>query len=240
MRTELLYLLQCYLQEFNATVLETLPEKNAIILDKTCFYYTGGGQPNDTGRLVVNGVDYRVVNVEKDKESGEILHILDPAPAFPPSTNAHGTVDWERRYRHMRYHTCLHILSNIAYREFGAIITGNQIYEDRGRVDFSLENFTPEIIDTIIRKGNEISKAALPVKWYFLPLEEAMQKFTDKTRLAFLPAGIETVRIVEIAGFDFDACGGTHLKNTGEIGEIRFLRKENKGKNNRRIEVTLG
>jgi len=240
MKTDLLYLLQCYLQEFDAKVTGVLAERKAVILDKTCFYYTGGGQPNDTGRLVADGSEYKVVNVEKDRETGEILHFLDSTPTFPSSTPVHGTVDWERRYRHMRYHTCLHVLSNIAYREFGAIISGNQIYEDHGRVDFSLENFTPEIIDTIISKGNEIARASLPVKWYFLPLEQAKQKFTDKTRLAFLPQGVENVRIVEIVGFDFDACGGTHLKNTSEIGEIRFLRKENKGKNNRRIEVELG
>src|SRR3989344_2516789 len=217
------YLLDCYKKEFDAQVTK-VKEGVFITLDQTYFYPIGGGQPYDTGIITSNGKAYKVIFVKK--EEGDLIH---------------GTIDWDRRYILMRYHTAAHILSEVISKATGALITGNQLETDKARIDFSLENYDKEKIIEYIAQANQIIKEAHPIHWSLLPRKEAEQILGEKmTSLAKgFSEDIQEVRIVDIEGFGKEACGGTHLKNTAEVGEILFVKAENKGKNNRRIVITL-
>lgn len=231
------YLLECYKQEFDARVTK-VTEGIFITLDQTYFYPAGGGQPYDTGTITSNGKIYKVLFVKKD--NGEIIHEVSDI-GLKEGDTLHGMIDWQRRYIHMRYHTAEHILSHIISSATGALITGNQLEADKARIDFSLEEYDKDKILEYITKANEIIKEGHEIKWYILPRKDAEQALGNK--LTTLAKGfsdqIQEVRIVDIIGFEKEACGGTHLKNTSEVGEIKFVKAENKGKGNRRIYITL-
>ncbi|MEM2793507.1 MAG: alanyl-tRNA editing protein, partial [Candidatus Methanomethylicia archaeon] len=155
--TEKLYWLNPYEREFDARVL-SISGRN-VVLDRTCFYPRGGGQPGDTGEI--NGI--RVVDTVKDEEEN-IIHILDGEPNFKVGDIVHGRIDWERRYRIMRLHTAIHVISAVLVRNFGNVLfTGSQIYGDRARMDFNLEKLDELIAKQIEEKTNETIKLNLPV-----------------------------------------------------------------------------
>jgi len=234
MRTRLLYHEDSYLREFDAKAVEVTG--NAIVLDATAFYYTGGGQPCDFGKIVAGGQEYAVVDVKK--ESGEILHYLDKTPSFAAGSSVHGIIDWERRYKLMRMHTAGHVLSTIMMNN-GALITGNQLGTEESRFDFSLEQFDRAKFEELVERANSELAKGLVVRTYTMPREEAL-KLPGMVKLAnALPPAISELRIVDIGGFDVQADGGTHVKNSRECGRIRVLRLENKGKNNRRLYFGL-
>jgi misacylated tRNA(Ala) deacylase len=234
METEILYLRNSYLKEFEATVTEV--NGKYVILDKTNFYPSSGGQLNDTGTIIKNGEEFKVVFV--GKFDGKISHEIDKE-GLKVGDNVKGIIDWGRRYKLMRSHTASHILSYVLNTEAGALITGNQLDIDKCRDDFNLENFDREKLKNYIEKANEILSKNLDVKIYFLKRDEAMK---DKS-LFKLAAGFkhdfEEIRIVEIGSYDRQADGGTHVNNTKECGKIEFLSCENKGKANRRIYFKL-
>jgi len=229
--TEKLFWQDAYMKEFDAEVKAI--DGNKVVLDKTAFYPRSGGQPGDTGEI--NGL--RVVDTFY--ENGEIVHLLEKEPNFSVGAMIHGKIDWSRRYRLMRMHTAAHVISQVIYQQTGALITGNQLGEEKSRIDFNLENFDREKIVECIEKANEVVKKGLPVKSYFLKKEEAL-KIPQITKLASgkLPDA-PVLRIVEIEGFDIQADGGTHVKNLKEVGRIVLVKMENKGKNNRRLYFTL-
>ncbi len=230
--TKKLYWDDAYNKEFDAKVLAI--DGNKTVLDQTAFNPRGGGLVGDTGEI--NGLKV-VDTVKGDSES--IIHVLEADPNFDRDTIVHGKLDWERRYRIMRMHTAAHMLSAIIHRDEGALITGNQIESDRSRVDFNLQEFNRELVEEFCRKTNEFVKKNLPVKTYFMKREEAL-KIPAIVKLAgAMPPDVEVLRIVEIVGLDIQADGGPHLKNSGEIGEIKLLKTENKGKNNRRLYYTV-
>ena len=230
--TKKLYWDDAYNKEFDAKVLAI--DDNKTVLDQTAFNPRGGGLVGDTGEI--NGSKV-VDTVKGDSES--IIHVLEADPNFDHDTIVHGKLDWERRYRIMRMHTAAHMLSAIIHRDEGALITGNQIESDRSRVDFNLQEFNRELVEEFCRKANEFVKKNLPVKTYFMKREEAL-KIPAIVKLAgAMPPDVEVLRIVEIVGLDIQADGGPHLKNSGEIGEIKLLKTENKGKNNRRLYYTV-
>jgi Ser-tRNA(Ala) deacylase AlaX len=232
--TELLYLTDCYLKEFDAKVISS--QKNLIELDQTAFYPLGGGQPNDKGKIIVDNQEFQVVNVFK--QEGKVFHQLDKE-GIKDGILVHCIVDWERRYKLMRMHTAAHVISEVINRETNALITGNQLDVEKSRIDFNLESFDRKKIEECIEKANEIIKKDLPVKIHFLKREEAM-KIPKITKLAnVLPPNLPELRIVEIVGFDLQADGGTHVKSLREIGEIVLEDMLNKGKNNRRIYYSL-
>ena len=232
---EALYLEDSYLKEFEAEVLE-LKDNKYIVLDKTAFYPNSGGQPHDTGVFFRNNEEFPMVYV--GKFSGNISHEVSK-PGLNKGYKIIGKINWDRRYVLMRMHTAAHILSGIFHKEAGALITGNQLDLDKSRIDFSLENFDREKINRYIAKANEIVKNSLQIKTYFLKREEAM-KIPDVVKLASVfPPDVENLRIVEIDGFDKQADGGTHVKNTSEVGTIEFIKAENKGKSNRRVYYRL-
>lgn len=226
-----LYMNDSYLKEFEATV-ESVKDDKFVVLDKSAFYPTGGGQPHDTGSIICNGEGYPVVYV--GKFSGNISHEVAKI-GLNASDKVIGRIDWDRRYKLMRMHTAAHIIDAVLYKEAGALCTGNQLGFDKSRIDFSLETIDKEKIQSYIDVANEYVKRAIHVKIYFMKREEAL-KIPGVVKLAsVMPPEVEELRIVEIPGVDLQADGGTQVRNTSEIGEISLLSVENKGKANRRL-----
>ena len=234
--TEALYLTDAYLKRFEAEVLRVTPE--GVLLDRTAFYPTGGGQPADRGRLgVSNGDSFDVTDVRKTPEG--ILHVLDGAPALSPGERVTGELDWARRFAHMRYHTALHILSGVVYRRVGSGITGNQITAERARMDFSIPEFDRATAEGLLEGVNTVVRERRPVTVRSLPRAEAMKDPTLVRVAQELMPDVETVRVIDIEGFDVQADGGTHVANTVEVGLARLERIENKGARNKRLYLIL-
>lgn len=237
--TLLLCLDDSYLREFEAVVSDVTPD-HGVVLDRTAFFPGGGGQPHDTGELVTpDGQRWRVVSVRRGTAPGEVVHLLDSPPP-PVGTVVQGRLDWERRYRLMRFHTALHVLSAVVFHEFGALVTGANLDVDRARMDFELEDLAPERVARIEALANQAIARGLPVRWWTIPREEAEQ-IPDliRTKVNLLPPGIREVRVVEIEGLDLQADGGTHVRNTREIGGIRIVGTRSKGRSNKRLEIVL-
>lgn len=235
--TTLLYMDDSYLKEFEATVVEVTDE-GEVVLDRTAFYPTGGGQPNDTGRLIADGRSWDVVDVRK--RGATVLHRIAGDGAPEVGQQVRGEIDWERRYKLMRIHTALHVLCGVIFKEYGASVTGANIQLDKARMDFELEDLSPERVERIETLVNEAISRDLPVSWRSIPREEAFQ-IPDliRTKINLLPEHIREVRVVEIEGVDLQADGGTHVRNTSEIGALRVVGTRSKGKSNKRIEVEI-
>jgi Ser-tRNA(Ala) deacylase AlaX len=233
--TRALYLNDSYLRECDANVV-SVKNGRYVVLDQTVFYPKGGGQPWDTGKMVKDNEVYNVVYV--GKFSGEISHEIDRA-GLKEGDRVHCVLNWERRYKLMRSHTAAHTLASILCRETGALITGNQLEEDKVRFDFNLKEYSREILERFIDKANGLLGKDIPVKWYEIPREEALKiPHISKMAEASFP-DVPKLRIVEIVGVDKQADGGTHVKNLKEVGQIELLKTENKGKNNRRVYFKL-
>jgi len=232
--TELLYLKDSYQKEFEAKVVKV--DGKSIILDKTQFYPLSGGQPGDTGTIVADGKEYKVINTVKKGQ--DAIHEVDKEGIKEGDTIT-GLIDWSRRYRFMRSHTACHVLCYVVESETGALITGNQIKEDKSRIDFDLDGFDRELIQSFEKKTNDLIAQNLAVETKFLPRDEAFAIPSIVKLKNVLPPSIETIRIVDIDDCDTQACGGTHIKNTEEIKGIEIIKAENKGKNNRRIYFKL-
>jgi len=233
--TELLCLTDSYLREFEATIMEV--EGNRVVLDRTAFYPQGGGQPSDVGVLLDDqGQIYRVLKVSK---KGKVFHKLDREPP-PAGTRVYGEIDWEHRYRLMRTHTALHILCGVIFRDYGASVTGGNMEPLRARMDFELEHMSADFAQEVEEKINREVEAGRPVKVSVLPREEAFQ-IPDliRTKINLLPEGIKEVRVVEIEGLDMQADGGTHVADTREVGHIRVVGHESKGRINKRLRIAL-
>jgi misacylated tRNA(Ala) deacylase len=229
-----LYMNDCYLKEFDATVVSV--NGKYVVLDNTAFYPNSGGQPNDIGVLRCNDNDYKVVYVAKI--DGAISHEVDHE-GLKPGDKVHGIIDWERRYIHMRYHTASHIMSGLINKLTGAEITGNQIAADKTRFDFNLKIFDKDMVKQWEEMANKIISEEHDVIIKTLPREEAF-RIPSLVKLAKgFPEDIQNIRIVNIEGFDQQACGGTHVRNTREIGRVEFTKMENKGKDNRRIYFVI-
>ncbi len=237
MNTELLYHTDSYISKFNARVLGQ--RENAIALDRTAFFPGGGGQMADRGVIRCEGQECTLTKSYKDEDGAVIWHEVEGAlPAV--GAEVEGALDWDFRYRMMRTHTALHILCGLIFRDYGAQVTGGQMYPDRARMDFAIEQFDQGIIREIEETANKAVQSALPIKVYTLPREEAFQ-IPDliRTKINLLPPTIAVVRIVEIVGWDLQADGGTHVHDTSEVKGIKVLKTENKGKINKRLEIGL-
>jgi len=233
-----LYYENAYLKNFEATVIGV--DGTLVYLNETAFYPRGGGQPADRGTLEGESGKSWVVGVSK--KDGDIAHEIEgEAPAVGEVVTAY--LDWDLRYRLMRLHAALHIMSAVVFRTWGAAVTGANIAGDgsKGRMDFALEGErVADLLEEIGAAVNaDVGKDA-PVKSYELPREEAMQ-IPDliRTRISLLPEGLKRVRIVEIEGIDLQADGGTHVSNTREVGRVKILGGSNKGRINRRVEIAL-
>ncbi|MHA1967773.1 MAG: alanine--tRNA ligase-related protein [Candidatus Hodarchaeales archaeon] len=221
-----------HLKEFKAEVVSVTDGK-FIVLNQTAFYPKSGGIANDEGYLVKESETYNVVYV--GKFGGKISHEVD-TEGLKVGDKITGFLDWERRYKLMRFHTAAHVLSGVFYRNLGAKITGNDISTlDQGRIDFNLENFDRSLIEEQVEKSNEIIQTDYPVEVYYLSRSE-VENDPDLTKLAMgLPKHIKAVRIVDIKNFDRQPDGGCHIQSLREIGKINIKKLVNKGKNNRRM-----
>ena len=232
--TELLYLRDSYLKEFNAKVTEV--QGNKVVLDRTAFYVLGGGQPADTGKLLRSDEEFKVLDVRR--EQGKIWHILD-GEGLQAGDEVKGVIDWDRRYRLMRMHTAAHIIMIAIQELFPDVkVTGGQLGLEESRDDYNLPELNEGIIRKIEERANEIVQAALPVEIHELPREEAF-KIPQLFKLRdVLPPKLPKIRFTKIAN-DVNACGGTHVKNTKEVGRIKITRTKSKGKDNKRIYFTV-
>lgn len=236
--TKLLYATDSYLSGFTARVVAS--EGRSVALDQTAFYPGGGGQMADQGNLMFEG--RRLAIAGMSKRDGVVWHELAEGVGEAPPVGATvtGEVDWPFRYHMMRTHTALHLLCGLIFRDYGAQVTGGQMYPDRARMDFALAGMTPDFLHAIERSVNEAVAADHPIKVYELTRAKAM-KIPDliRTKINLLPPEIKKIRIVEIVGVDLQADGGTHVSSTREVGGITVLRTENKGKQNKRMEIAL-
>ena len=234
--TERLDLLDSTLREWQATVLDV--DDNGIILDRSAFYPGGGGQPPDHGVLLWSGVQTAIVGARRGDDIRLIPADGDPIP--PPGTPVRGALEDERRTALMRTHSGLHLLSGVVFRDFGALVTGSNMDPLTGRLDFNLEEVPPGFKEAVEDACNVEVIADRAIEAYELPRADAFE-IPDIIRTAtnLLPAEIEIVRIVDIKGLDVQADGGTHVASTQQIGAIRVLKVENKGKGFRRIRVAL-
>jgi misacylated tRNA(Ala) deacylase len=237
--TELLYQTDSYLQEFDAGVLSMLAEEQAVILDRTAFYSGGGGQPCDFGSLAIAGVIYPVEKVKK--QGDDVLHFLGGIAPMPSTGVAsHGTLDWARRHKLMRTHAALHVLCGTVFRDYGALVTGGDMEPLKGRMDFEFETMRGDLVREIEAAVNREVQMGREIRVKILPREEAFQ-IPDliRTKINLLPDGIMQVRTVEIVGLDLQADGGTHVRNTNEVGQIRVTDYKSKGAINKRIYIEI-
>ena len=212
-----------------------------VTLDRTVFYPGGGGQPSDRG-LVLRASDGRSWAVAAaHKAGGEIAHELEPG-GDPPAVGDIVTValDWARRLALMRTHTALHALCGVVWRDHHALVTGGNMEPGSGRMDFEFERMSGDLVDSIEAAVNSELAAARDVRVAVLPRDEAFA-IPDliRTKINLLPEGIAQIRTVEIVGLDLQADGGTHVANTREVGGIRVMGYESKGRINKRIRIEL-
>ena len=223
-----------YIREFDASVVER--GFDHVVLDRTAFYPLGGGQPSDTGRLEWPGGKADVREVTK-KEG--IRHHLVQNPELVPD-KVKGVVDWEKRFGHMRMHTAQHIVSGVVYDLWKARTVGNQLYHDRSRIDFAPVKFTDEMIAELEAKVNEVLATGAKVEIATEQRSE-LEKNVDAQRanLDLLPKSVQELRVVRVPGYDVCPCAGTHVRSLSEIGRIKVVKKENKGKDRERITYEL-
>ncbi len=237
--TELLYQTDSYLQEFEAEITSVLPAERAIVLDRTAFYPGGGGQPCDFGMLAIGDLTYPVAKVKK--QGDDVLHFLGGDSSLPAlGSAARGALDWARRYELMRTHTALHVLCGTVFRDYGALVTGGDMEPLKGRMDFEFEPMRGELVREIETAVNAEVAKRREIRVRILPRAEAFQ-IPDliRTKINLLPEGIAQVRTVEIVGLDLQADGGTHVRNTNEVGTIRVVDYKSKGAINKRIYIEI-
>jgi misacylated tRNA(Ala) deacylase len=237
--TELLYQMDSYLREIDTEVVGHADVNGvpAVVVERTMFYPGGGGQPADTGTLSWGG--HVAIVTRAVKQGGDVAYVVEGA--VPPiGATVRMAVDWERRYRLMRTHTAMHCLCGVVFRDYGALVTGGQMDLVQSRMDFELEDLSPERVAAIEQATNAAIGADMPVRVRILPRDEAFA-IPDliRTKISLLPPGIAEVRIVEIVGLDLQADGGTHVARTGEVGGIRIVGTRSKGKSNKRLEIVL-
>ncbi len=233
MPTELLFRDDPYLKEAEATVL-AVNDRRGIVLDRTVFYATGGGQPGDTGRLARSNGDIAVATTVYGDPKTDVVHVPgDGEPLPEPGETLKAVLDWERRYRHMRIHTALHLLSVAVPFP----VTGGSIGAEEGRLDFDIDGDTP-VKEALEERINELVAGDYQATTEWITDEEmAANPGLVKTMKVKPPMGSGRVRLVRIGDVDLQPCGGTHVRSTAEIGPLVVSKIESKGKQNRRIRI---
>jgi misacylated tRNA(Ala) deacylase len=231
LHTDLAYLRDAFVREFDATVIAV--DGNRVALDTTYFYPTGGGQPHDTGTLGSAHVS------EVRKEGDAVWHTLQgPVPSV--GDVVHGVVDWDRRFNLMRTHTAMHILCGVIWNEWQVPVTGGNMEPLSARMDFEFdplpEGFAQRVEDLV----NEAITRDFPIEVSFLPRETAvLDADLIRTKVSLIPETVKEIRVVDIVGLDKQADGGTHVRSTADVGRFRVIKLENKGKGNKRVRVEI-
>ena len=237
MTTELLYLRDAYLNRFHAVVSAVDDGLSAVALDRTAFYPTGGGQPHDEGILRTGSDEVRVTDVVK--RGLDVWHVVDgPVPAVGAAVT--GEVDWDRRHALMRTHTALHVLCGVIWNEWGTAVTGGNMSPLAARMDFAFdplpEGFGPRVEELV----NVELRAARPIEVSFLPRSTAVEdEDLIRTKVNMIPESVSEIRVVDIVGLDKQADGGTHVATTAEVGTLRVVKTESKGKGNKRLRIEI-
>jgi misacylated tRNA(Ala) deacylase len=225
-----------YLRSCEAVVTMSGPE--GIALDRTVFYPTGGGQPGDIGRLSLpDGSQIDIIDTRKGAAPGDVLHVPGEGSALPtPGTTVTATIDWERRHRLMRMHTCLHLLCSLIKGD----VTGGQISDGKGRLDFNLPPVVSLDKVTLTDALNAVIAGSHDVTARWIADDElAARPELVRTMSVKPPSGQGKVRLLDIAGIDLQPCGGTHVRNTSEIGPVEIVKIESKGKMNKRVNIAF-
>jgi misacylated tRNA(Ala) deacylase len=235
MSTELLFLNDAYVRSARAEV--TRVDDVRVALDRTVFYPTGGGQPHDTGIISWHTGQARVTEVRK--QDGEVWHTLDgDLPTAGAAVD--GEIDWDRRHRLMRTHTALHVLCGVIWNEWGVPVTGGNMEPLSARMDFELDP-TPEGFGARVEQlvANEIA-ADRPIEVSFIPRAQAvLDEALIRTKVSLVPESVAEIRVVDIVGLDKQADGGTHVRSTAEVGGVRVVKTESKGKGNKRVRIEV-
>ena len=223
-----------YIREFDAMVVER--GFDYVVLDRTAFYPVGGGQPSDTG--FISWIDGRV-DVREVTKKGAVKHHLVQNPDNVPNA-VKGTLDWDRRYAHMRMHTAQHIVSGVVYDFYGGRTVGNQIYHDRSRIDFAPVTFTDDMLADVEAKCNDILSKGTKVDIATIA-RDVLEQDVDAQRanLDLLPKSVRELRVVTIGDFDVCPCAGTHVRSLDEVGRIRITKRDRKGKDRERVTYEL-
>jgi misacylated tRNA(Ala) deacylase len=221
-----------YLRECDAIV--TAVDDGAVILDQTVFYPLGGGQPGDTGTLTSGDRTIAIVDTRYG-DDGSIRHLLEEGANAPsPGDAVHVALDWDRRYRHMRMHTAMHLLGSVL--QYG--VTGGNISVAKSRLDFDMEDTVDKeavqaALDRLVAEDHAVSHC------WITDEELGAQPELVRTMSVQPPRGKGRVRLLEVEGVDLQPCGGTHLRSTGEVGKVRIGKVEKKGRRNRRVNIHL-
>jgi misacylated tRNA(Ala) deacylase len=233
--TELLYLTDAYLREFDATVVAVDADRRRIDLDRTAFYATGGGQPHDTGTLDGQSV------VDVRKEGEHVWHSLSGDGPLPvPGDRVHGEIEWGRRHALMRTHTALHVLCGVIWNEWGKAVTGGNMEPLIARMDFEFDPLPEGFGARVEELVNAELAAARPIQVSFLPRGTAvMDEDLIRTKVNMIPESVDQIRVIDIVGLDKQADGGTHVRSTDEVGRVRVLKTESKGKGNKRVRLEV-
>ncbi|HET6812360.1 MAG TPA: alanyl-tRNA editing protein [Acidimicrobiales bacterium] len=232
--TELLYLDDSYLRTFTAEVVAA--REAAVALDRTAFYPTGGGQPHDTGTLG----DRTVAAVSHGPDhDGLVWHTLEGGE-LAVGTVVEGTIDWDRRHRLMRTHTALHVLCGVIWNRWSVPVTGGNMEPLSARMDFEFDPLPEGFGVTVEELVNAELAAARPVRVDYLERDTALADADlIRTKVNLIPASVPRIRVVDIVGLDKQADGGTHVRSTDEVGRIRVVKTESKGKGNKRIRIEV-
>lgn len=233
--TEDLAAIDAYLRETTASVVSVADE--GIVLDRTVFYARGGGQPGDTGVLEWSGGSVAITDTFK--RSGEVFHVPGGTPP-PVGTAVVARIDWDRRHTLMRTHTALHVLSAVIWRDFDAKVTGGNMEPGVARMDFELDSISVEFGKDVESRLNAALAGNHPVTVRFVPRAEALaDPDLIRTKVSLIPETVDPIRVIEIGSVDKQADGGTHVANTSEVGPVRVVKTESKGKGNKRMRIEL-
>jgi misacylated tRNA(Ala) deacylase len=233
--TELLYLTDAYLREFDATTTAVDAGNRRVVLDRTAFYPTGGGQPHDTGSLAGHPV------LDVRKEGDHVWHTLGGERPLPDrGDTVHGEIDWERRHALMRTHTALHVLCGVIWNEWGKAVTGGNMEPLSARMDFEFDPLPEGFGARVEELVNAELAAARPVEVSFLSRSTAVvDEDLIRTKVNMIPESVSQIRVIDIVGLDKQADGGTHVRSTDEVGRIRVIKTESKGKGNKRVRLEV-
>ena len=227
----MLFIEDSYLKDFDATILNI--DSNKIILDRTAFYAKSGGQPGDIGKIILNGKEINIIDTVYDNKQN-ILHVCENSNDLKIDEKIKGKINWEIRYKHMRMHTALHLLCSLIPYD----VTGGQISYEKSRLDFNADDKIEK--EEIEKKINQLVKDDHEISYQWITLEELdNQPDLVRTMSVKPPRTNNKIRLVKIGSIDLQPCGGTHVRRTKEIGSIRIGKIENKGKMNRRVNLSI-
>lgn len=225
-----------YLTTAEGNVLEVV--EGGVILDRTVFYARGGGQPGDVGTIRFDGGTVEVIDTVR--KGGKVLHVVEHAAGLEPGMAVEGEIDWDRRYTTMRTHTALHALSGVVFRDFGAKVTGGNMDPGSARMDFELDGISKEFGRQVETTLNAELKKGYPTEILHLAREIALSDpDLIRTKVNLIPDWVDPIRVVDIKGLDRQADGGTHVRSTLEVGTVRVVKTESKGKANKRMRIEL-